>query len=127
MLHQLLRSRRTWAAAIVAALALAVQWYLTAYPRGMLMAYIDHARGHYKVLEQGDPYSPRAHEEYARLLEERYGVGLEAVGEGFLADKYAGGYNQVSTYLLFRKHGKNVLSRCYNLARKKCREERGDQ
>ncbi len=37
-------------------LALPVAWYFTAYPRGMLMAYIDHARGHYEEKRYGLPF-----------------------------------------------------------------------
>src|SRR5258708_3831087 len=79
----LLKSPRAWAIFAVVSLLLGAAWHMTAYPRGMLMARLDHAREHYEVKTYGGPpLSPLDAEraaEYARLLRERYDVELNPV------------------------------------------------
>ena len=42
-------------ACIAAAILVAVSWYVSAYPRGMLAAWFDQARGHYEIQVLGYP------------------------------------------------------------------------
>ncbi|HEV3256880.1 MAG TPA: hypothetical protein VG013_08385 [Gemmataceae bacterium] len=53
MMPSLLKSRRAWALAAMLCLPATIEvcftWYLTAYARGGLMAYIDNARGHPEI------------------------------------------------------------------------------
>lgn len=43
---RLFGSRRVWVAAVAGGIAFVVLWHLLAYRRGMLMAQLDHLRGH---------------------------------------------------------------------------------
>jgi hypothetical protein len=108
-----------WAKTIFAALALIVAWYFTAYPRGMLMACIDHARGQYEMKTYGYPFYPER-EEYTRLLDERYGVKMHAVAGCVVSEDlvwFADGYNAASVPLLNARNGKDIFEECWRLAR----------
>jgi hypothetical protein len=97
----------------LAALALVVAWYLTAYHRGMLAAYLDHSRGHYEVQTYGFPAEWR--HEYARLLRERYGVELNAVAGCVVSHDlvaYVDGYNAASRRLLTARFGSDIFADC---------------
>src|SRR5262245_31023182 len=114
------KTRRGWLIAAGIGCLLAFVWPLTAYPRGMLRAYIDHARGHFEQKTFGYPAPWRW--EYARLLEEKYGVKLNAVA-GCEVDyslfEYVEGYNAVSTSLLIDHFGHDIFEECYTLARER--------
>jgi hypothetical protein len=119
---RLLKSRRAWTGAIVAVLVLAVLVYFLPYYRGMLMAHIDCARGHYEIKVIGGPLlpEPKAEEfgKYAQLLEERYGVVLNVVAGCVVTDdldQYVKGYNSVSERLLRKKHGLDIFEQCQRL------------
>jgi len=118
-MHSLLKSRRVWVVLAVVSLMLVVGWYTSASPRGMLMARIDHARGHYEVKTYGGPPptpdEAEMYTEYARLLRERYGVELNDVAQCVVAEelaRYANGYNAVSRRLLIEKYGRDIFKEC---------------
>src|SRR5437764_764220 len=102
----LLRSRRGWAAAIVAGLALFPVWYFTAYPRGMLAAYIDHLRGHDEVYVSDPGLPPTWEGEYPRVLKEKYGVAVKHVAGSLPLQEewFTTGYNTVSERLLVEQY-----------------------
>jgi hypothetical protein len=109
----------TWRRFVLGAIVFVVVWYAGSYPRGMAMAYIDHACGHYEEKTYGLPDPSRW--EYARLLKERYDVKLHAVAgcEVYPDDEwYVGGYNAVSRRLLLQKYSKDIFAECYAEAAK---------
>jgi hypothetical protein len=85
----------------------------------MLMAHLDHARGHYEV--KGHGYVDWSTIQYGRLLYERYGVGANIFGgccvDSTTAD-YEEGYSHVSRRLLNWKYGKDIFRECSDLARR---------
>jgi hypothetical protein len=124
----LLKSRRAWALAVVAVLLVYPMWYFTAYQRGMLMAHIDHARGHDEVQTYGLPVPLWT--VYANLLKDRYDVDLHPVAGCVVDDQlvwYVGGYNSVSCRLIEQKHGRNIFQECQALAAKKWRDEHPEE
>ncbi|HEX5269947.1 MAG TPA: hypothetical protein VFW33_05650 [Gemmataceae bacterium] len=103
----------TWRRFVLAAVVFVVAWYAGSYPRGMAMAYIDHARGNYEIKGWGLP-APWWREE-TKLLRERYGVVEEGVGGCMLfptTKMYATGYNSVSGSLLVKKFDKDIFEEC---------------
>ena len=83
------------------------------------------SRGHYEVLGYGLPVPWRP--EYARLLQERYGVKFCTVALCIVStslDAYVDSYNRVSTEASNRKFGHDVFEECSNEARKKWEESR---
>jgi hypothetical protein len=118
------RSRRAWGLTVAAAVA----WYVGAYPRGMLMAYIDHARGHYEIQAAGLP--PPWVGRYTRLLEDRYGVRLNCVAGCVVTNNlmwYVGGYDSVSKRLLVEKHGRDIFAECASVAQQQWRPEHPEE
>jgi hypothetical protein len=118
------KSRRARVVTVAALLAFYPVWWLTAYPRGMLMAHLDNARGHYEVKVYGCLLMPPDEEEqfskYAQLLNGRYGVDLHPVAGCVVTwqlKQYCSGYNSSSEGLLFEKHGKDIFAECAALAR----------
>jgi hypothetical protein len=114
----------TWRRFVLATVVFVVVWYAGSYPRGMAMAYIDHARGHYEEKTYGYPSPTRW--EYARLLKERYDVKLHAVAGCMVyphEEWYVGGYNDVSEHLLLKKHGKDIFAECAGEASRTWRAE----
>src|SRR5438105_4124653 len=111
MAFRFFRPRQAWLVALAAIPVLAVGWYLTPYWRGVLMAHLDHARGHYEVkMRGGAPLPPpeaATYTEYARLLRVRYAVELNVVC-GCVATEnlvqYTEGYNSVSRSRLIEKY-----------------------
>src|SRR4051794_24024950 len=94
---RLLRSWRAWATVLSGGLAGVLLWYLTPYPRGMLMARIDHALGHYEV--KGHGCVDFSTVKYARLLHQKYGIGANIFGGCVVSEQtacYEDGYNSVS-------------------------------
>jgi hypothetical protein len=71
-------TRRGWVLTVAALLALSVAWYFTAYPRGMGMAYIDHARGKYHEKRLGLPLIFDGDD--ADQLLRNYGVTVQYAG-----------------------------------------------
>jgi hypothetical protein len=91
----------TWRRVVLGAIVFVIVWYAGSYPRGMVMAYIDHAYGHYEVKVWGLPmFFDDGHES---LLREKYGVEMVRVGECSVfptTEMYARGYNSISKPLL---------------------------
>jgi hypothetical protein len=87
-----------------------ILWPVTARIRGEFAAYSDVAQGRYKVLAFGMP-AP-GHDEYVRILQERYGIEMRRVG-GCLVSRsmvwYGEGYNSVSMDAANRKFGRDVF------------------
>jgi len=84
------------------------------------VARYDISRGHHDVLGYGLPVAWRP--EYARLLQERYGVKFRPVAgcivsTGLVA--YVDSYNRVSTAAVNRKLGHDVFKECSDEARRK--------
>jgi uncharacterized protein (TIGR03067 family) len=120
MKFSLLKSRRAWAGFAVVGLLLVVGWYVSAYPRGMLMAHLDHALGHHEMKVYGLPEPWE--EAYAELLRQRYGVKWNFVAGCVVPEelaRYANGYNAVSRRLLIEKHGKDIFEECNAVAEQK--------
>lgn len=94
-------------------------WSVTASARGDLVARYDVSRGHYEVQGYGlpDPWRP----EYARLLQERYGVKFRTVALCIVSRTlvaYVDSYDSVSTAAINRKFGHDVFEECWQEARK---------
>ena len=105
-----LLSRRRVVLAVVAFL---FSWYAGSYWRGVTMASIDHACGHYEI--KGWYCSEPWRGMYMRLLNERYGVGEDTVSDYMvlpITEWYAHGYNSVSRPLLLKKYGKDIFAEC---------------
>ena len=96
-----------------------VIWWLTSYPRGMVMACCDQICGHYEIQLYGTNFSLSTRER-DRLLNERYGVKCNCVAgcvihTDFVSTDpawYAEGYNSVSKSLLYARFGKDVFAEC---------------
>ena len=88
-------------------------WCFLAYPRGVIVAWVDYTRGHYEVQTFGYP-APWAWE-FRRLIQERYGVEVKAVAGCVVSPQlvwYVHGYNSVSCSRLRKKFGKDILAEC---------------
>jgi hypothetical protein len=86
--------------------------------RGRTAAHIDIALGHYTTLTYGiiPPWRP----EYARLLNQRYGVKLHTVAGCIVSEStvdYVESYNEVVESALERKFKHNVSMDTYDEAR----------
>jgi hypothetical protein len=121
------KTEKGWWRLAGAALLLVVLWVVTAYPRGMAVAYFDHARGHDEVKRGG----PGIHNDpgYRQLLRERYGVEVGwgedcSIWPWFWEGEYFSGYNSVSESFLRRKYGKNVTAECAEEYRRQVEEGR---
>src|SRR4051812_6534597 len=91
-------SSRAWTVGLTLGILL---WVVMPYPRGALMAYFDHARGHYELKSYGLP-GPWD-EECAERLKEKYDVELNRVAGCEITPWlawYAGAYSSVSERLL---------------------------
>lgn len=97
-----------------------VIWSVTASARGELVARYDISRGHYEVQGYGLPVPWRP--QYARLLQERYGVKFRTVALCIVSTAlvaYVDSYNRVSTAAVNRKFGHDVFKECSDEARQK--------
>jgi hypothetical protein len=97
-------------------------WPLTAYPRAMLGAYLDHACGHYEVKTYGYPAPWRW--EYGLLLKQKYGVELNAIAGCCVTEeleRYVSGYNAASRSLLRARYGKDIFAECADVAERRWR------
>jgi hypothetical protein len=115
----LFRSRLVRAVGVAICLALFASWPYTAVFRGWMMAFLDHACGHYEFKMAGAPSAaaPEFDEEYARLLEARYGVVLTFDASATVGrQSYIGGYDTVSKHLLRWRHGKDIFAECQHAA-----------
>jgi hypothetical protein len=117
----------TWRRFVLGAVVFIIVWYAASYPRGMAMAYIDHACGHYE-LKVWCPLE-RWQVEYMRMLSERYGVVADAVSDYNVlptTEWYVEGYNSVSRLLLLQKFGKDIFTECAGEAERQWRAENPD-
>lgn len=100
-------------------------WSITASTRGELVARYDISREHYEVQGYGLPVPWRP--EYARLLQERYGVKFRTVALCIVSRSlvaYVDSYNSVSTQAVNRKFGHDVFKECSDEARHRWEESR---
>jgi hypothetical protein len=125
---KLLCSRRAWVAALCCGVAAIVLWFVAAYPRGAVAAYLEHTRGHREVKTFG--YPPPERREYARLLRERYGVEVNVVAGCVVTEElvqYVKGYNAVSKWLLKEEFGRDIFAECWEEARRKRQAEHPEE
>ena len=112
------RTRRWRIVAAIALLLAVVGWWYSAYPWGMIAAWVDGIRGHDKIKALGLP-SPWAWE-YAQLIKQRYGVEIEAVA-GCVVTRdqvwYVDGYNSVARPRIVARYGKDIFAECAEEAR----------
>jgi hypothetical protein len=114
-----MKSRRFLLAAAITLVVGGVLWYIAAYPRGMLMANIDYARGHFEIQTYG--YPAPWYGEYSRLLDERYEVKLNRVAGCVVWPGlrwYANGYNKEMRTHLIEDYGRDIFEECQQIARK---------
>jgi hypothetical protein len=115
-----LLTRRRIIKSIVVILILRIGWWGTAYPRGMIVAWYDLALGDYKI--KGAGYPAPEYWEYRKLLQERYGVQINAVA-GCVVDEeldwYIDGYNSISSPRIKAHFGENIFEECSEEARVK--------
>jgi len=108
-------TKRRLLIAAAALLVLPVGWWFSAYPRGMLAAYCDHARGHYEVKTYGYPAEWAREGDYQRLVFDRYGVEVHEVAGCVVNDElvsYVDGYNSVSVSRSNARFGKDIFAEC---------------
>lgn len=89
-------------------------WFFLGYPRGMLAAWIDQARGRSEIQLVGLP-NPWDRD-VMRLCEERHNIKLRRVAGCIVSDnmvKYVNGYNLVSTNVIQTRFGRDVVAECY--------------
>jgi hypothetical protein len=104
--------------AIAVLILLIIGWWFSAYPRGMLVAWIDQARGHHEMQVYGLP-APWSHE-YAQLLKSGYGVEIHAVAGCVVTNQlvsFVDGYNAVSVSRIEARFGKDIFAECADEAR----------
>jgi len=111
-------TRRRLVVAALALTLLAIGWWYSAYPRGMIAAWADGARGHDEVREFGLP--PPWAGEYARAVRGKYGVEVNTVAGCVVTQDlvwYVGGYNSVARPRIVARHGKDIFAECAAEAR----------
>lgn len=113
--------------AIVAGAAAVLVWWLLAYPRGMMVAWFDQARGRDAIKSYGLP--PRWNREYFELVSQRYGVSIDRVADCEVSldtEWYAAGYNSVSRPRIRRRFGKDIFAQCDFNARAAWRKKQAE-
>jgi hypothetical protein len=119
-MHLLSAHKRTvLSVAVLTCLVLAsLVWSASASLRGTLVARLDIAQGHYQELGFGLPVPWR--DDYARLLQNRYGIQFRAVAGCVVSPEevaYVEAYNRESTAAAQRKFGRNVFEEAEKEAR----------
>ena len=107
-----------------------VSWVWSPAPelQGKLMARMDLARGHYKVLGYG--YGSPARPEFARLLRERYGIDYDEIASDIVSRHtvaYADGYNSVSAPAANRRFGHDIFKEVEEEAEKHWQQKQAIQ
>jgi hypothetical protein len=121
-MRNFVRSHKILTAAVALLVCLilwSVLWSVSASARGELVARYDISRGHYEVQGFGLPVPWRP--EYARLLQERYGIEFRTVALCIVSTElvaYVESYNGVSTAAANRKFGHDIFKEFSEEARK---------
>ena len=113
----MLKSRRRLIAVLAAIILLPCGWWASAYPRGMVAAWIDGLRGHDEVQTFGLPRGSSW--EAARLLSTRYAVETNRVAGCVVSQDlvwYVRGYNSVARSRINARFGKDVFAECLDAA-----------
>lgn len=116
-----MNSRRKWSTRRLAltGLGLFVARFFSAYPYGIVAAYVDYYRGHYEMKKFG-ALPPMWVDEYEQLVKARYGVQTHRVA-GCVLDQdivwYVSGYNSTMLDLLKDRHGRDIFEECANEVR----------
>jgi hypothetical protein len=113
-------------AVVVAVPILLTSWFFTASIRGQTAAHIDVALGHYEVQGYGLPGPER--DEYALLLQSRYGIRFRTVAGCIVSPSllaYLNGYNEVVRNRANRKFGRDVFEESYQEALQHYQQTRG--
>ena len=108
-----LTSRRAVIALVLAGFAVPAAWWFTAYPRGMIAAWLDGLRGHQEIQVFGLRRASAS--ESARLLSARYGVETNRVAGCVVSEGlvwYVHGYNSVFKSRMDARYGRGVFSAC---------------
>jgi len=95
-------------------------WNLVAPLRGQVAGQFDVRHGHYRLLTYGLPPSEFA--EYANILEERYGVHVQAVTGCIVSEPlkdYVDSYDDVSFAAANRKFGHDIFKEAWQEAQHK--------
>jgi len=106
-------TRRRLVIAAVSLPLLALVWWFSAYPRGMIVALANCTFGHYEIQTFGYPAPWLS--EYRRLTSERYDVKVRVVAGCVVTEElvqYVRGYNCVSRGLIETRFGKDVIAEC---------------
>ncbi len=113
------RRKRSARRLVLIGLGLFVAWFFSAYPHGIIAAYVDYYRGHYETKKFG-ALPPMWVDEYELLIKARYGVQTNRVA-GCVVDQdivwYVSGYNSTMIDLLKEKHGRDIFEECANQVR----------
>ena len=110
---------------VVAFCVTVVLWSYSSAWRGRLAARMDVRRGHYVVLAYGLP--PLGAPEYARILNEQYGIEFRWVGFCTVSStvrSYADAYDDRSGAAAKRKFGDGVFEKSWELAQRHLRPPR---
>ena len=92
-------------------------WWPIPSIRGRIDAKIDVAHKQYRQLGYGRPF--RGADEYARLLQQQYGVDFHYAGYCTVSRSlmdYADAYNEVSTVAAINKFGRDIFKDSYDQA-----------
>ena len=114
------RIRQWYKLIIFSVLTCSVILFVTAGGRtaGKFMARLDQFRGHLKIMRNGGE-DPDIRRKYSVCLLERYNIQLGEHGSCIIGSwdyEYAEGYNSVSTTIIAKRYGPNVLKRCSKVA-----------
>lgn len=114
-MNEILRRHRriTAFSCVLAVLAIASAWPLSARMRGHLTARMDVHRGRYEVLGYGLP--PAWLPEYARCLHNQYGVSYRQVAGCTVSPSlvsYVKAYDEISAAAVRRRFGRDIFKEC---------------
>jgi hypothetical protein len=99
-------------AVVLFLISLLTGWFPAAGFQGRLQARVDVALGRYQLLGYGLPVAWRG--EYARLLDERYGIQFHVVAGCLVSQSlvdYVAGYDSVSGEAAKRRFGHDIFKR----------------
>ena len=105
----------------VAIVALPAAWWMSSGVRGNLSARYDVARGRYVIHLHGLPTT--TFPEYQRLLRERYGVEVKAMGCILALTSFDDSYDRVVVKASNRKFGRDIFKEVADQANKDWRDK----